>query len=45
MPFEGGARATELKISGAIVERPLERVLPLPGPDMMEVASWDVSII
>ena len=29
-PFEGGARATELGSSGALVERPLEWVLPLP---------------
>ena len=35
-PFEGGARATELESSGALVERPLEWVLPLPRPGMME---------
>ena len=35
-PFEGGARATELESSGALVERPLEWVLPLPSPGMME---------
>ena len=35
-PFEGGARATELGSSGALVERPLEWVLPLPRPGMME---------
>ena len=34
--FEGGARATELESSGALVERPLEWVLPLPRPGMME---------
>ena len=44
-PFEGGARATELESSGALVEQPLEWVLPLPGPGMMEEANWDVSII
>ena len=44
-PFEGGARATELESSGALVERPLERVLPLPGPGPMEVTYWDVYII
>ena len=44
-PFEGGARATELESSGALVERPLEWVLPLPGPGMMGEANWDVTII
>ena len=44
-PFEGGARATELESSGALVERPLEWVLPLPGPGMMGEANWDVAII
>ena len=34
--FEGGARATELESSGALVERLLEWVLPLPRPGMME---------
>ena len=28
-PFAGGARATEHESSGALVEGPLERVLPL----------------
>ena len=31
MPFKGGARATELESSGALVERPLKRVLHLPA--------------
>ena len=44
-PFEGGARATELESSGALVERPLEQVLPLPGSGPMEEAHLDVSII
>ena len=44
-PFEGGARATELESSGALVEQPLEWVLPLPGPGMMEEDNWDVIII
>ena len=30
-PFERGTRATELESSGALVERPLERVLPSLG--------------
>ena len=42
-PFERGARATELEISGALVERPLEWVLPLPGPGIMGEANWDVT--
>ena len=40
-PFEGGARATELESSGALVERPLEWVLPLPRPGMMEEGWFD----
>ena len=44
-PFGMGARAKELESSGALVERPLGRVLPLPGPGMMEEAHWDISII
>ena len=44
-PFEGGARATELECSGALVEQPLEWVLPLPRPGMMGEANWDVTII
>ena len=44
-PLEGGAKATELQSSGALVERPLKRVLPLPGPSPMKEAHWDVSII
>ena len=39
-PFEAGARATELESSGALVEQPLEWVLPLPGPGMMEEANF-----
>ena len=35
-PSEGGARATELESSGALVERPLEWVLPLPGPSIQK---------
>ena len=38
-PFGGDAGATELKSSGALVERPLELMLPLPGPVMMEIAN------
>ena len=34
-PFEGGARATKLESSGALVERPLKRVLALPGLGLM----------
>ena len=44
-PFKGGARATELESSGALVERSLEWVLPLPGPGIMGEANWDVTII
>ena len=29
--FERGAKAKELRSTGALVEQPLERVLPLPG--------------
>ena len=43
-PFKG-TRATELERSGALVERPLKRVLPFPGPGPMTVTHWDVSII
>ena len=42
-PFEGGARATELESSCALVELPLEWVLPLPGPGIMGEANWDVT--
>ena len=43
--FEKGARATELESSGALVERPLEWVLPLPRAGMMVEANCDVTII
>ena len=39
----GGARATELESSGALVEGPLEWVLSLPGPSIMGDANWDVT--
>ena len=44
-PFEGDTKATELESSGALLERLLERVLPLHWPGPMEVTYWDVSII
>ena len=45
MPFGVGAGAIDLESSGALVEGPLERVLPLPGTGPRKRALWDVSII
>ena len=44
-PFERGTRATELESSGALVERPLDKVLPLPSTGPRKGALCDVFII
>ena len=44
MPIKKGARATELESSDALVQRPLEIVLPLLGTGLRQGAHCDVPI-
>ena len=45
MPFERGAKASELDSSGALVKWPFEGVLPLSGIGSRQRAHCDAPII